>query len=159
MDTCVQHAATVSEVVKKTCSRCKGTKPRKNFPRDASRADGIGYWCKACRKETRKKMSKSDSRRYARKHREKIGAGGRKRKDLQSKYGITLDEYLSMVQECKNRCECCGKKPNDALCVDHDHNTGEVRGLLCRQCNAGIGLLQDTREGVEKALDYLRRTS
>jgi hypothetical protein len=105
----------------------------------------------------KKKPSKEAMKKYARKYREKIGEDKRKCQNLQSKYGITLDEYLFMVQGCKNRCECCGKKPNDALCVDHNHETGEIRGLLCRQCNAGIGLLQDTCEGVENALNYLRR--
>lgn len=55
-------------------------------------------------------------------------------------------------------CAVCGKpEQGRRLNIDHDHVTGLVRGLLCRKCNAGIGLLGDTPEGVEAALEYLRR--
>lgn len=52
---------------------------------------------------------------------------------------------------------CGGTEPGRRLAIDHDHVTGLVRGLLCRKCNAALGLLGDSVEGVEAALDYLRR--
>ena len=53
-------------------------------------------------------------------------------------------------------CELCGtlSKPERGLCVDHDHVTGEFRGWLCGNCNRGLGLLGDIREGVVRALKY-----
>ena len=55
-------------------------------------------------------------------------------------------------------CAICGKpEVGRRLNIDHDHATGLVRGLLCRKCNAGIGLLGDNIEGLEAALEYLRR--
>ena len=51
-------------------------------------------------------------------------------------------------------CHCC-KKTTDKLCLDHDHNSGEFRGWLCNDCNTGLGLLGDTKESLQRALQYL----
>jgi hypothetical protein len=52
-------------------------------------------------------------------------------------------------------CQCCGEAPYK-WCLDHDHDTNEIRGWLCDQCNTGIGKLGDNIEGLEKALKYLK---
>ena len=55
-------------------------------------------------------------------------------------------------------CECCGEKPkNNKFMLDHCHKTNEFRGWVCRSCNAGIGNLGDTIEGLENAIRYLKR--
>lgn len=75
-------------------------------------------------------------------------------------YGLTLAEYDEMLLAQGNGCAICGKTPEEngkRLAVDHDHETGENRGLLCRQCNTGIGLLGDNYEGVRQAMLYLRK--
>ena len=71
-------------------------------------------------------------------------------------YGIniTYEEYEKRYSECKGKCQSCGSE-FDVLDVDHCHISGDIRGLLCKKCNKGIGLLGDNKEGVEKALDYL----
>lgn len=61
-----------------------------------------------------------------------------------------------MVADRDGRCDICMTKPSAALCVDHDHVTGEVRGLLCGSCNRALGLLGDNLEGVMRAVKYLR---
>lgn len=76
-----------------------------------------------------------------------------KRSELK-KYGITLEQWASMVSYAGNKCEICGEE-SDSLCVDHDHVTNEVRGVLCRKCNRSIGQLGDTFESVQKAANYL----
>lgn len=55
-------------------------------------------------------------------------------------------------------CECCGRtdKRGFQLCLDHDHDTHELRGWLCSECNTGIGKLGDNILGLERALSYLR---
>ena len=53
-------------------------------------------------------------------------------------------------------CDCCNQESDDIV-IDHCHETKEFRGWICRFCNAGIGLLKDNIEGVEKALTYLRK--
>jgi hypothetical protein len=76
---------------------------------------------------------------------------------LKYRYGITLDEYNQMLISQNGVCEICNQKcPSGyALSVDHCHKTGKVRGLLCVECNTGIGKLQDSVEILSKAISYL----
>ncbi len=85
--------------------------------------------------------------------------------NLLKTYGITLAQYeeISLVQN--HKCAICKKKDgavsklgkNRDLAVDHCHQTGKVRGLLCSPCNSGIGQLGDSIERLETALEYLRK--
>ena len=72
------------------------------------------------------------------------------------KYGIELSEYTNMVAQQNGCCAVC-KQIEERLCVDHCHNTGKVRGLLCRRCNAGIGMLKDDVAILIEAITYLRK--
>lgn len=77
---------------------------------------------------------------------------------LLREYGITLDQYNQMFEEQEGKCAICGKHQSElkfALAVDHNHDTGEVRGLLCRKCNTGIGLFDDNKSLIHNALTYL----
>lgn len=62
----------------------------------------------------------------------------------------------SMRETSDGRCEICGEIPEVTLCIDHDHDTGFVRGLLCRQCNLGLGLFGDDPDRLAAASEYLR---
>ena len=75
---------------------------------------------------------------------------------LKHNYGITYAEVLAMV-DTQGGCACCGTRtvPKRGWECDHDHPTDTLRGILCRHCNSGIGMLGDTIEGVRKALIYL----
>lgn len=74
-------------------------------------------------------------------------------------YGIDVDDYERMLEEQGGGCYLCGKKPEGkrALDIDHDHETGKVRGLLCSNHNRGIGLLGDDITILAKAIQYLAR--
>jgi hypothetical protein len=64
-----------------------------------------------------------------------------------------------MYERASGRCEICGRLEDDdcgLLCIDHDHGSGAVRGLLCRKCNAAIGQMGDSVEMLERAIAYLR---
>lgn len=78
---------------------------------------------------------------------------------LRYKYGITPEEYQELDTLQNSRCALCGSpgKAYSRLYVDHCHQTGKVRGLLCNTCNAGLGQFNDNIELVEKALNYLKR--
>lgn len=71
-------------------------------------------------------------------------------------YGITVEDYDRMFEEQKGLCKLCGRNPHTKtrLSVDHNHATGQVRGLLCVPCNRSLGLLEDPNWR-EKALAYL----
>lgn len=77
----------------------------------------------------------------------------RKRK-LQKQYGLSPIEYATLLASHGNRCAICGGI--DRLHVDHSHEDGHVRGILCGRCNPALGLLGDNIAGVEKALRYLQ---
>lgn len=76
-----------------------------------------------------------------------------RRSSLKRKYGITLEQFDAMSAAQNHACAICGSQ--EPLCVDHDHETGVIRGLLCGRCNKGIGLLGDSLEGLERAVRYL----
>lgn len=76
------------------------------------------------------------------------------------KYGLTYKTYLELFEKQNGVCALCGRPPSEKLLVvDHDHKTNKVRGLLHRSCNAALGILGDSIEGIEIALSYLKRTS
>ncbi len=79
------------------------------------------------------------------------------------RYGMSREEYLELAASQHNKCAICFRSQENLkrrhLCVDHDHKTGKIRGLLCDNCNKGIGCLQDNPSVVMRALLYLRRTS
>ena len=78
-------------------------------------------------------------------------------------YRLTELEYSRLVSEQDGKCGICGKPPSGTwhgdrmLNVDHDHQTGAVRGLLCNKCNRGLGILGDTVERITAVLKYLER--
>lgn len=74
--------------------------------------------------------------------------------NLKAKYGITLEEYDAILEKQGGVCAICGCTENrgHSFCVDHNHNNGQVRGLLCHKCNQAIGLLDDR---ATKAAQYL----
>jgi ubiquitin len=75
---------------------------------------------------------------------------------LRTRYGITLEDYETMYKKQSGKCAICGDNYPD-LHVDHDHDTQEVRGLLCRTCNIGLGHFQDSPSLLERAVRYLEK--
>ncbi len=80
---------------------------------------------------------------------------GNRRHSLMKRYGLTLDQYEAMVVAQAGRCALCDRapKPGRCLAVDHDHNSGRVRGLLCQACNSMLGVFE---RSPERVLTYLK---
>ena len=120
----------------KQCLSCGVEKPLDEYHKKSSR-------CKICRsKEDRKKYYESDRNNY-----------------YKRTYGITAEDYDEMYSEQEGCCAICGIHQSDdsrRFCVDHCHHTGQVRGLLCNNCNNGIGKLKDNYDILYRAADYLR---
>lgn len=72
---------------------------------------------------------------------------------------VTGQDLLDLIDESKGECMLCGKKQttsNRRFCIDHNHTTGNLRGILCVSCNTGIGQFSDSIEKLEKAIEYLK---
>ncbi len=87
-----------------------------------------------------------------------------RRAHLKRKYGITLEEYELLFEVAGGKCAICLRSETArrkgklrTLCVDHDHATGAVRGLLCTSCNRAIGYLGDDPLRARALADYLER--
>ena len=85
---------------------------------------------------------------------------------LQRNYRITLRQYEDLRQKQAGLCAICGSEGfvmtshhKMKLVVDHCHASGQVRGLLCHNCNRALGLLKDSDEVLQRAIDYLRTTT
>lgn len=140
--------------MEKTCIDCKMLKPLGDYFKNTSSKDGHLGTCKACkaRQQRERRKAGTNPKRY-------LKEAERRRNDhLQTNYGIDSAEYLRMYAEQKGVCAICKQteaQEGRALCVDHSHITGDVRGLLCSNCNRGIGLLQDSPELIRNAFHYL----
>ena len=82
---------------------------------------------------------------------------------LKTKYNLTVEEYQALQEAAGGKCQICAVQLENIFqqiigvhaAVDHCHTTGKVRGLLCRKCNSGIGMLKDDVALLDKALRYL----
>ena len=79
---------------------------------------------------------------------------------LLSKYGLTLEAYDALLQAQGGKCKICREPPmgnlGRPLTVDHDHQTGRIRGLLCVSCNSMLGMAKDNTTTLLKAIQYLK---
>src|SRR3990167_1364689 len=142
-------AVTLLTEALKVCRRCELALPLDAFGRLHHAPDGHRSTCKACRNEQTRIRYEADpelSRWRIVRHR----------------YGIEKADYLAILQAQENRCAICrsegtvrnGVGERYPLHIDHDHETGVIRGLLCYRCNNGIGLLGDPA-ALRAAADYL----
>lgn len=147
------------ETRSKTCRKCGDTKPISDFyvksrvgttGKDYS-ASLAGYSdaCKRCHAdrvaERRKRLGDEYTKSF-------------KDWEYRRKYGIRLDEYNQMFADQNGCCAICGKHQTEfkkSLAVDHDHETGKVRALLCVNCNLGVGCFRDDSDLLQAAIRYL----
>jgi hypothetical protein len=138
---------------KLVCSTCKEEKDVSAFHKAGNKKRGYQFSCIACRKKVKEKqqasMSPEDWLLLNRKY------------WLKSQYGISLNDYNTMLKQQNHSCAICKTDETDVfkqvLYVDHCHTTGKIRGLLCMQCNAGLGKFKDSLDMLEAAKDYLRK--
>ena len=79
---------------------------------------------------------------------------------LKKRYGISLKEYYQMLADQNGLCAICGASESETqrrLHVDHDHETGEIRGILCHRCNVALGMVQDNVKILSLMIRYLEK--
>ena len=149
----------------KICTKCKKKKSVSEFYTSKQAKDGHKSWCKSCDIKCAAEWAKmnKDKRSKQRKIYSKTIKDYHKKYALR-KYGISLAEFEEMEIKQNGACAICGKKEvhknqwgNVRLSVDHCHISGKVRGLLCKNCNTGLGGFKDNIENLSKAISYLIR--
>jgi hypothetical protein len=128
----------------KKCTKCQEVKTLGDFY-IIKHSGNLHGSCKECFK----KKSKESSQRLGRAHRKNV--------ELKWHYGIDMEEYTRMLNDQEGKCACgavTGRNNAEALHVDHDHNTGLIRGLLCHRCNRAIGLVDDPKS-LRALADYI----
>lgn len=129
----------------KECKICGVTKPLGLFTKNKTARSGYGARCLQCERiRSRNKRKKSPQ--------------SAKATQLKLKYGITGNVYDFLLKGQDYLCRICHKTPEENgkdLSVDHDHSTGDIRGLLCQKCNTGLGMFEDDPILLESAVVYL----
>jgi hypothetical protein len=143
--------------IEKKCSRCGEFKPLIEFPQRITGYLGTNSSCKECvnnaslthyhNTKTREKLDSKLPyyRKYYKENKEKWREYG-----LNKKYDLTTEEFEKLAE---NGCHSCGS--TDKLCVDHNHITNTVRGILCHNCNTALGLLNEDSTRILKLAYYL----
>ncbi len=144
------------------CRVCHVMLPLSEFHKQHTMKLGVRKICKKCNSDVAAEWNDANLDRVL---------DNRLRRD----FGITLDDYNVMLEAQNGLCAICGEPPRitlgresqrreerrqgrqraPQLVVDHDHETGKIRGLLCVPCNRGIGFLKDDTVTVRSALKYL----
>lgn len=137
----------------KKCPKCKETKELSLFSKDANRPDGVYFWCKPCTNVNRKaRYPKYKARKTM--HRLTKYWPGTSPEEAQNRFNILFNKQNGSCAICLTH----QSELNKSLCVDHDHKTGAVRGLLCGYCNSALGYLGDSYWIVKNAERYLAVT-
>lgn len=158
------------------CSRCKKEKPFDLFKRRPGRADpgygrrGKSSHCIDCEKEAskqphRRKLSNEAANRFRKKLKQTDPREAKRRErssNLKRLYGITEKEYEDIHSSQDGRCAICGDPESGGrwkkrFHIDHNHETGKIRGLLCHGCNVAIGSLRENVTILENAIKYIEK--
>ena len=133
-------------MTQKKCSKCKLILPFSSFAFDRKNKDGYNYNCKKC---------------YNKHVRDNYNPEKKKGHHLKTMYGIDLEQYKIILESQNNSCAICETKTpggnGNYFYVDHNHKTGQVRGLLCHRCNFLIGQALEDIDILKSSVKYLRK--
>lgn len=134
----------------KVCNRCKVEKQAAEFLVNSCTRDGLHSTCRDCQSAALRKRYQENK--------EHVGFENWKH-SLRRNFGLTYEDYLALLEGQEGKCAGCGARAAHSkarnLCVDHDHKTGRVRGLLCTNCNRAVGHMQNDPEIARKLAHYL----
>jgi hypothetical protein len=157
-------------VSEKLCKKCGCTKPLSAFGSDKRRKYGVTTACKACRNPQSKKWRDLNPERVKEinaknrdMRREYYQSPARKRRyrntDLIRRFGISHDDYEVILNSQGGVCAICKKVRTDKgkqhMVIDHSHENGHIRGVLCSQCNKALGCFCDDVNILKSAIEYL----
>lgn len=136
------------------CVACRTYKSWDHFGKSTKNARGKYAKCLDCAKEERRAWNAANPERRAR----------LKLRSQAVALGLDPDAIEAHFKNHNGLCDICGRSPSEVgsrkrLSIDHDHLTGEFRGLLCSPCNSGLGQFRDSPKILSAAIDYLIRTT
>ena len=152
------------------CTQCNTAKPLEEFGEDKKGKHGKKTICHACKRAESKEYrvkNVATIREYQKRTRDNLRFTVKSRERyIKNTYGLAWEDYEKMYEDQKGSCKICKKHiklyrssedihQKDVANVDHNHNTGAVRGLLCGDCNRGLGLFKDNVVAVRSAAEYL----
>lgn len=160
----------------KTCSKCKLSKSLDDFHKSKRLSQGRRSWCKLCERDLHKEWVEVNpekiaaiDKRYKQKNPGKQNAKHKKwlkqhpevvnARRIKKRYGLSMDQYRSLFAFQNNCCAICKRNKDEfelGLHVDHNHNTEQVRGLLCPPCNQALGLFKDSVDSLRLAISYIQ---
>jgi|688.fasta_scaffold615187_1 hypothetical protein len=123
------------------CPKCESEKPDTDFFKNRASKTGLHSYCKPCSK-------RYEQERYPN------GKPGRRPRYFQQTYGMTVEGWEELFDSQNRVCAICGIDPVRPV-VDHCHSSGKIRGILCDNCNRGVGLLKDDHATLLSAAMYL----
>lgn len=145
----------------KLCKRCNLEKALSDFFGNKKRKDGVSTYCKICQLEYQRsryanpevyKQRQMDRTEYLKNRKESV-----RKWYLKTTYGMTPGDYQRLFDSNDGKCWICFQPKDYWLHVDHNHVTGQIRGLLCNTCNRSLGLFKDDKNILRKAAEYLER--
>lgn len=139
----------------KQCIRCHKFQINNQFRKNRIRPDGLEYYCIVCSRELHKNYDRKRNQLESRK-------ASLRRATFNREYNITSAEYQTMLEKQDFKCAICrsnGSTNKRAFCVDHDHVTGKIRGILCDNCNVALGRFQDNESYLMAAIMYLKEAA
>lgn len=147
----------------KVCRDCGETKSKIEFIKNKAFSDGYDTLCLVCNRKRVKQWRKDnpDKRKEQSKKESSPDKIYNRRKHLKYAYGITIEEYDALYIQQEGRCAICGVHQSEysrRFHLDHCHNTGKVRGLLCPECNHLLGRAKDSKTILQNAINYLTTT-
>lgn len=166
----------------KTCRDCGAVKAPDDFNKHPKTRDGRQPHCRDCQRarnarhyHANKPLYQERAKRWKTENPERLNAAKRawaaanpdgvsrtqRSAWLKFKYGITVEQYDALLKAQGGCCAICGndERASDGkrFHVDHDHETGEIRGILCQKCNMILGLARDSCDTLGAAIDYLKK--
>ncbi len=146
-----------------TCPKCKVEKPFAEYPKNKYGRHGIATYCLPCSAEIVRArratpegqaVHRAASKRWREANKERHADNNAK-----WKYGVEHGTYDTMLAAQDGKCAICGTTDpgnrTGRFAIDHCHNSNQVRGLLCDQCNRGLGMFKDNTSAIQNAIDYL----
>jgi Autographiviridae endonuclease VII len=158
-----QYRRDPKQATAKRCSACGLEKSVEEFHRNRASYDGRQPHCKECKKAWyaaggASAIKRNQDARLGTERGKQMHAAAQRRAHYRTRYGITTEEYETLLAEQGGVCAVCGNaSAGKRLAIDHNHDTKEVRGLLCRVCNIAVGHIERGDIPLTSFIEYLTR--